>query len=251
MMLMQPNQPLPQQQPNYGQQPVQAQVPLAQQPYLPPKIPKQGHGGLVFGIIMTVAFVSALGFGLWAFSGMQENKTNLDAKIEKASDAAVKEAEDAKEAEFAEREKDPNRGYTGPSTYGSLTFAYPKTWSMYFEESESGGTILDLYAHPFAVRGLGSENSFAFRTQILASDFDKEAEKYQKQAEKGTVAVTAFKLELVPTVLGIRVTGEVAKDKQGIAVLVPLRDKTIKIWTESNDFASDFDKVIQSTTFIP
>lgn len=241
MMLMQPNAPL---------QP-QAQPPMQPMQGLPPfRAPKQHHGSLVLAVFMTIAFVCALIFGIWAFSGMQENKSNLDAKIDAASEVAVKEAEEAKEVEFAERDKDPFRSYTGPATYGSLSFGYPKTWSVYLEEKESG-TILDFYGHPFVIRGLGSDNSFAMRAQIVSSDFDNEADKFQKKAEKGTVAISAFRLEQVPSALGIRVTGEIEKDKQGIAVLLPIRDKTIKLWTESTEYTSDFDKVIQTTTFNP
>lgn len=232
---------MPQPQPGMPMQP-QFQSPL--------RPPKQTHPALIFAVFMTIAFVGALGFGIWAFAGMQDNKTNLDAKVEAASEVAVAKAESAKEAEFAERDKDPYRGYTGPSTYGSLTYGFPKTWSVYLEEKESG-TILDFYGHPLLIRGLGKENSFAFRAQILDSPYDKEVEKFQKQAEKGEVAVSAFRLTQVPSVLGVRVTGEVVNEKQGVMVLLPIRDKTIKLWTESNDFAADFDRIIESTTFNP
>ena len=241
MMLMQPNAPF---------QP-QAQPPMQPMQGLPPlRPPKQHHSSAIIAVLMTVAFIGALIFGFWAFAGMQENKTNLDAKIDAAAEVAVKQAEEAKEADFAEREKDPFRTYTGPATYGSLSFGYPKTWSVYLEEKENG-TILDYYGHPFVIRGLGDENSFAFRAQIVSTDFDNEADKFQKKAEKGTVAVSAFRLEQGPSALGIRVTGEIDTDKQGIAVLLPIRDKTIKLWTESTEYSADFDRVIQTTTFNP
>lgn len=199
---------------------------------------------------MSLFFVAALIFGIWAYAGMQENKTNLDAKIEAASAVAVKAAEATKDAEFAEREKDPNRVYTGSSTFGTLSFSFPKTWSVYTEEKDTG-TILDYYSSPFLVRGTGKENSFALRAQILDTNYDKELAKFDQAMKKGTVTATAYVLARVPNILGVRLSGEVAADKQGVMVILPLRDKTIKIWTESKDFLGDFDKIIETASFIP
>lgn len=215
------------------------------------QLPKQSHKSFIVAILMTILFLGAFGFGVWAFAGMQENKSNLDEKIEAASVVAVEKAEAAKEVEFAEREKDPFKQYAGPAQYGSLTFSYPKTWSMYIEQSDSGTELLDLYAHPNQILGLDKENSFAFRVQILSNSYDKEVEKIQKTAERGETSVSAFRAAKVPSELGVRVTGEVVTNKQGVMVLLPQRDKTIKIWTESVDFTGDFDRVIESLSFVP
>ncbi len=213
-------------------------------------MPKQSHTALIVAIVMSLGFVVALIFGMWAFAGMQENKTNLDAKIEAANKVAVKAAEEAKEADFAEREKDPNRVYTGSATFGTLSFSFPKTWSVYTEEKESG-TILNYYASPFLVRGTGAENSFALRAQIVDSNYDKEIEALNAGIKKGTITVSAYVLARVPNILGVRATGEIQKEKQGTMVILPLRDKTIKIWTESTDYLADFENVIASASFVP
>ncbi|MCA9324296.1 hypothetical protein KC992_04320 [Candidatus Saccharibacteria bacterium] len=214
------------------------------------QLPKQSHTSLIVALLMSILFVCALGFGIWAFIGMQENKTNLDAKIEAAADVAVKNAEQAKEAEFAEREKDPFKTYTGSATYGSLTFEYPRTWSVYTEEKDSG-TLLDFYAHPNVVNGTDKSISSAFRVQILSSDYATEAEKVQKSGEKGEVSITAFRPEKTPSALGLKATGAIIKDKQGVMVLLPQRDKTLKIWTESADYVNDFERVIKTLFFVP
>lgn len=224
-------------------------------PYMGPtmpqmKPPKQSHVSFAVAILMTVLFVCSLGFGAWAFMGMQENQSNLDQKIEAASAKAVKEAEAAKDAEFAETEKDPYRTYTGTSTYGSLSFDFPKTWSVYQEE-QSSGTVLDYYAHPFIIKGKSKDNSFAFRVQVVETAYDKEVTKFDVQLKKGSVTAAAYRLAKVPEQLGARLTGEIMNEKQGVLVLLPLRDKTIKIWTESKDYLADFDKVLDTMTFIP
>ena len=235
IMLMNPNNVMPQ----------MPQMPTGQMPYPP----KQSHVSFVVAILMTLCFVGALSFGFWAFAGMQENKSNLNEKIEVAATVAVEKAETAKEVEFAEREKDPSRVFTGPATYGSLSFAYPKTWSVLAEE-KSSGTVLNLYAQPFLLPGVSSDFTYAFRVEILSSAYDKEVAKYStKQA--GKVTISAFRPTQVPSELGVRITGEVEGTKQGTMILLPLRDKTFRIWTESPEYSADFDAVIETLTFVP
>ena len=213
-------------------------------------LPKQSHASLIITIILVIALISSLAFGVWAFMGMQANKSDLDEKIEVASSVAVKKAEESKELEFTEREKDPYKNYTGSATFGSVSFSYPKSWSIFLEEKDSG-TVLDYYGHPNIVSGLDKANSYAFRTQILSSSYEKEAEKVQKLVESEKVTATAFIPKNVPTGLGLRVVGEIVPDKQGVMILLPQRDKTIRIWTESPDYITDFDKVIETLNYVP
>lgn len=214
------------------------------------ELPKQSHTSLIVALLMSILFVVSLGFGIWAFIGKQENKSNLDTKIEAASEIAVEKAELAKEADFAERDKNPFKTYTGSATYGSLTFSYPRTWSVYAEENNTG-KLLDLYAQPNVVTGTQASNSFALRVQTLDDSYDTLVAKFQKSAEDGKVTVAAFRAEKVPTVLGTRIAGEVVKDKQGTMILLPQRDKTFVLWTESTDYNTDFEAVIKSISFVP
>jgi hypothetical protein len=214
------------------------------------QLPKQSHTSLIVALIMSILFVVALGFGVWAFIGKVENKSNLDEKIEAAAAVAVEKAEVAKEAEFAERDKNPFKSYTGSTTYGSLTYSFPRTWSVYTEENNSG-KLLDFYAHPNVITGTAATNSFALRVQILDSSYDTLIAKYQKDAEKGTITVTAYRPEKVPSVLGARINGEIIKGKQGSMILLPQRDKTFIIWTESTDYVPDFENVIKTINFVP
>lgn len=211
---------------------------------------KQSHTSFIVALLLAISLVLSLAFGVWAFIGMQENKSNLDEKIATAEKVAVKNAENAKEIEFGERDKNPFKNFTGSATFGSLSYDYPKTWSVYLEEKDSG-TVLDFYGHPNAVKGVDKTNSFALRAQIISTSYDKEAEKVQKLVESEKVTATAFIPKNVPTGLGLRVVGEIVPDKQGVMILLPQRDKTIKIWTESPDYITDFDKVIETLNYVP
>jgi len=204
----------------------------------------------IVAVVLAVTLIGSLAFGVWAFMGMQANKTDLDKKIATAEKVAVKKAEELKELEFAEREKNPFKNFTGSAVFGSLSYDIPKTWSVFMEEKATG-TVLDFYGHPNTVKGTDKSNSFALRSQIISTSYDKEVEKMLKLVETGKATATAFIPKNVPTGLGVRIVGEVVTDKQGVMILLPQRDKTIKIWTESPDFISDFDKVIETINYVP
>lgn len=212
---------------------------------------QSGFISVVLAVAFGLLFVSASVFGFWAFSERGDYKNNVDAKIEDAVTLAVQKAESAKDVEFLEKEKSPVRRYSGSSTYGSLSFEYPKTWSVYVEESSSG-TVLDLYAHPFVVPDTGLKQPYALRAQIISTSYDKEVESITRDVEKGTLSSEAYRPAKVQNALGIKATGEISRDLQGSMILLPLRDKTIKVFTESVEFLGDFNTIVlPSITFVP
>ncbi len=201
----------------------------------------------VFGFLFVVTMV----FGVWAFASRQDYKDNVDAKIDEATLLAVKQAETAKDAEFVEKEKLPTRNYRGPETYGSVSLDYPKTWSIYAEEASSG-TVLDLYAFPAIVPGIKSKQSYGLRLEITSNSYDSEIKRIQSSVERGEATSVAFRPEKVPSVLGIKVNGQISNDKTGSMVILPLRDRTIKIYTELPQFTGDFNNIVlPSLNFVP
>lgn len=212
---------------------------------------EQGSISVILAVLFGLFFVAASGFGLWAFSERQDFKNNVDQKVDTAVGVAVQNAETAKDAEFVELEKLPNRVFTGSATYGSLSFEYPKTWSVYAQESGSS-IVLDVYAHPGVVPGLQSKQPYALRAEILSTRYDTETEKLLRLVERGELTAQAFRPAKLQNVLGLRVDGALDQDTTGAAVYLPLRDRTIRISTESTEFLKDFnDIIIPSITFVP
>lgn len=212
---------------------------------------QEGSVSVILAGVFGLLFLITAFFGIWAFAGRQDYKNNVDEKIEKASAIAVEQAKTAKDAEFVEKEKLPNRTYTGSETYGSLTFSYPKTWSVYSEEGGSG-KVLSMYAFPSVVPGMNSEQNYALRVEISTKSYDSELKSIQQVVERGDAKSTAFRLDKVPSVLGVRVDGEIINNKQGSMVILPLRDKTIKIYTELPQFTNDFNNtILPSVSFVP
>ncbi|MEO8863315.1 MAG: hypothetical protein ABI354_03265 [Candidatus Saccharimonadales bacterium] len=243
---MPPNTPM--QQPN-NQMPQMQPYQMPSSPYPapggPPK-PKVVHQW-IFIIPLIVLGVFALGitiFAFWANGSRSDYKNNSDKKVSQAVDAAVKKESTDKDNEFVQKEKAPLKQYLGPEIYGSLEVNYPKTWSVYVEQSTSGSTLLDAYFHPGFVPGLKSDTAYALHIQVTDRSYDTEMKSFESKTKKGTVTVQPYTVKNVPSVSGSRVEGEINTGQKDIMILVPIRDKTLKISSESPQFKDDLDNII-------
>jgi hypothetical protein len=67
---------------------------------------------------------------------------------------------------------------------------------------------------------------------------------------RGTIA--PYALPKVPSVVGSRVDGSITPQKQGSMIILPVRDKTLEVWTESTSFLDDFNKnILPNMSFSP
>jgi len=270
---MQPNQPY---QPQGGQQPVQAsdqQQSVAFQSSMPAGVPigpvdpkafsgspKDHHvRGLVTTILLIILLLGAVGFGIWAFMGRQDYKTNSDQKSAAAVEKANEEQKIELDAEYDEKAKLPYDTYSGPSAAGSIKIQYPKTWSGYVVEDAQGSSPVVGFFHPgFVPNTLAGPNAvaFALRLEVLNQPYAQVLTQLESFIKQGTITASAASIPGVPGVIGTRLKGQIIPGVQkidGTMIIMPLRDKTLKLWTESNGaFLVDFDTaVVQNFSFIP
>lgn len=205
---------------------------------------------LLVPLILAVVFLfGTLGFGFWAFAGRQDYKNNVDAKIADAVVIAKKEEATRKDKQYAEAAKNPLRTYTGPEQYGSVSLQYPKTWSAYVSAG-SRGEPLDGYFNPDVVPSVNDENSaFALRLQVLEQSYNDAVSTYE--GLEG-VTITPYTLPKLPNIVGIKVQGQLEDEKQGIMIVLPVRDKTLQVFTQMEAFYGDFNNIIlPNLTFSP
>jgi hypothetical protein len=203
-------------------------------------------------IIVIVLFLGAAGFAVWAFMGRQDYKNNVDQKVTAAVSDAVKKEDDVKNKAFAEQEKKPLKPYTGPTAYGTLKMMYPKTWSAYINQDGSGDIVLDGYLMRDFVPNIAGGTAMALRVQISRTSYDVLMKQLDSQVKGGRIKVAAYRLPQLPGILGSRIEGQITPKQKGSLVLIPMRDKTLKIWTEGTEFAGDFDTIIlPNVSFIP
>jgi hypothetical protein len=202
-------------------------------------------------IMVTLILLGVGSFGIWAFMSRQDYKANSDEKVSAAVAVAQKQTASQKDNEFVEKEKLPLKEYDGPAAYGSVVVKYPKTWSAYVIE-QSGNTPIDGYFNPVFVPSTVGGSSFALRVQVTGTNYAQELKKYDSYVKNGTVKAAAYVPAKVPGVTGVRLTGEIVPRKNGVMIMVPMRDKTLKIWTESTEFVNDFDNnILPNYTFEP
>lgn len=210
-------------------------------------------GTLIGLIVVSVLLAGAVSFGVWAFMGRQDYKNNSDKKAAAAADQRQIEVEKAAAEKFAEEEKKPLTSHKAPDQYGSIEVSYPKTWSAYVIEKTSGNTPIDNYFHPHAVPDAdGAGNTFALRIQVVEESYDRVVKSHESDVRTGKVAASPYALPKVSSVVGTRFDGQIERNKQGSLIVLPLRNVTIKIWTESPNYLADFDNIIlPNMTFAP
>lgn len=232
--------------------------PQAGQPYqqypLPPNTgmvpntasqkPHTAWGLIISLVISVILLLASLGFGAWAFIEREDYKKNSDQKSADAAAVAVQQESSRKDKEFIEREKSPFKTYQGPDTYGSLHIQYPKTWSAYVVESTRSSILVDGYFHPGFVPAISGGTAFALRVQVTNQTYDQEMRLFEGNVKAGKVKVSPYIPKNVPGITGSRVTGEISTGQSGTMVLIPLRDRTIKISANAEQFINDFNNII-------
>lgn len=215
-------------------------------------------GKLIAIILLVLLLITAVVFGGWAFSKMQDYKGNTDKKIATAVIAANK-AEDTKlQAQFDEQSKLPNKTFSGSPTYGSISFNYPKTWSAYVDTS-SNSEAINGYFYPDVVPGITSKTAYALRVELVDTDYAQVLQGLDNSISQGDVTAKAYvppKMQGAANVTaGTYLSGQINSQdqtQQGNMVVIKVRDKTLEIYSESAAYANDFNNIVlASLTFVP
>ncbi len=217
-----------------------------QMPQAPVQLPKSKSGlGLILTLVFFILlFIGAAAFAAYAYTSMLDYKDKSDQKSAKAVAIAIKQEDTKKDNEFTEKEKSPYKTYQGPTSYGSVNITYPKTWSAYIEEKDRDNTPVNGYFHPNFVPATNGGTAFALRIEVTNQAYDQVLKTFDSNVKAGKVTVRPFVAKNVPGVTGARVDGEIEREKKGSMILLPLRDKTIKVYAEAQQFVPDFDNIV-------
>lgn len=210
---------------------------------------QSGHvnGTLVAIILLCMGLAMLAGLAVWLYVQYNDQKSNVDSKIEAAVAKAERDTRAEDETRFLEREKEPFASFAGPEDYGSLSFKYPKTWSVYEDSDVSVGGDYMAYLNPGVVPPVkGKSQRFALRVAIEGKEYGDVIASYESKIEKGdlksrTVSANGQR--------GTRLDGSFSKDIRGAVVIFKVRDKTISMFTDADTFKDDFDKLIKTIEF--
>jgi hypothetical protein len=196
-------------------------------------------------VVVSLIAVAATSFAVYFYLQWSEVQTDVDGQIEKAV-AIAREDERQKADEFwAEEMKKPNLRFTGPVDYGSVSFMYPRTWSVYVAKDAVSGGDFEAYFNPGQVNPVGANTINALRVQIIDRQIDSVRTTYDGLVKSGKLTQSVFKNE---TITGDRFEGEFNQNIRGIMVMFKVNDKTVILRTDAMIFKDDFESLIQGIT---
>jgi hypothetical protein len=213
---------------------------------------KHNRGAVDGWMISTIGLiVLVLGLGslaIWALLNYQEQKTNVDGKVDAAVAEARRDQSEIEQNKFLEEEKNPRREFAGPDDYGRLSFTYPKTWSVYEASDISRGGDFSAFLHPITVPSTSVKTQqFALRVQILQENYDKYLKDFDNLIEDGKLRSSTVS---VNGENGVRLDGNFSDEIRGAAVIFKIRDKTAVLRTDADTFKPDFETLIKTVTFV-
>lgn len=196
-------------------------------------------------ILVTLCFFGAAGGGVWAFSQRQHYQNDVDAITQATVQKANTDLNAKKDKEFAEKAKFPFSTYTSSAATGNAILKYPKTWSAYVEEQNQGSLPVNGYFYPgFVPNTLDTKTNFALRMRIIQQSYDSLLAQYSSQVQLGTVRLQPYRPPNIQGVVGSRLDGAIQTQKQGTMIIMPVRDKTVQLWTEATNFNPDFFNIV-------
>lgn len=202
-------------------------------------------------LITTIIFVIlAIGLGVgfgWSYLQMVDYRDNVTDKVDVAVKAAKEDQKNADKVEFTEEYKKPNLQYEGPSDSGSVTFNYPKTWAAYVEKSGADGGDLSVYFNPKSVPTINNKTVYALRITIDNKSYSSVLQSYNGKVQEGSLkakTITVGKTDSFSGYEGMRIDGQFDDGINGSVVIFKIRDKTLRLYVDSQDFMSDFDNTV-------
>lgn len=203
---------------------------------------------IIIAIIAATLFMATSAFGVWAYISYNDQRTDVQGRVKLAVAEAVKIQSEEDEAKFQEEYKKPYLEFIGPAEYGSVSFDYPRTWSVFVEADGSNRGDFKAYLHPVSVPPISNrDNRFAVRLEILNRDFDTILKQYQSQLRKGELKSST------PEYNGnasTRLDGLFTNDVRGSAVLMRVRDKTIRLSSDAETFNEDFEALLATVDYV-
>ena len=209
----------------------------------------QKNRSVLWIIITIISGLTAITFiilFIWMYNKWNDTDSNVQGQINSAVAIARSEATEKAEREFEEREKNPYKIFSGPADFGSLTFEYPKTWSLYEEEDASTNNDFSAYLNPDKVPPVDSNNPIALRVMILNESYDSYIQSYQSKVEDGSMTLT------VSPVGGTNANiykGRLDNDFQGIAAILKIRDKTVVMQTDALLYEAEFNHILSTVSY--
>lgn len=215
-------------------------------------------GWIVTVAVLVVFLIGFAVFAFWANGQRQDYKSNSDQKVAAAVKVAERTTTEKNNKEFTEELKNPLKKYVGPEALGSVSITYPKTWSGYVDTSATSGSLLNAYFNPDIVPSLNvpagstTRQAVALHVEVVNQTYDQVVTQLKGQVTAGKLSAQAYTLPKMPEQIGTKFVGTLPNQLQGTEIVIPLRDKTLIITTESDNYLADFETyIVPNLSFVP
>lgn len=199
---------------------------------------------LIMAFLAVIAVVFAVLFVMKLIE-VQNLVADQDSQIDAAVAIAVANNTEKLNAEFEIARKDPYREFLGPEDYGSLSFKYPQTWSVYIAKDASKGGDFEAYMNPVEVEAPSNTTINALRVTIRDTAIDSVVQTYENFVKNGKMA---FSTRQVGGVTANLYVGELPSGNKmrGAVCVFKLRDKTVILQTDAEVFLEEFYRLLDT-----
>lgn len=208
---------------------------------------------VVAAAVLGVFVVIFAGLFINSYMKAQSATKNLNAqkaaayKLGQTNGASAQKEADAAAAKATA--ENPYRSYVAPSAFGEFTVKFAKSWSSSVAENLSSSNQVDLIATPEFIKVVTDKSvNYGLRVMLVNSPYEQVRNTYDQQVKNKKAKSSATK---VSGISGTRYEGQYTQAKSGIAVLVPVRDKTIVFTTENTKYQSEFEATLIQSTIKP
>lgn len=200
-----------------------------------------GIGMVLFGVL-----------AVYAYTEREDAVNNLNVKVKAAVTKAV-EAQKKQDAEENRKANDlPYRVYTADQLDGGFQLQIPKSWSLVANKNVDPTTQLEMLSNPNVVvdnQAQGAINTQGFKMLLLKKSQTEVIKNYDALVKSKKVTSKGVQ---VSGISATRFEGQIDNQRHtGVAIVFPVRDKTVVMITENMNYKDEFEKIVSTAKINP
>lgn len=208
---------------------------------------------LVATIVLGIFVLIFAGLFINSYMTAQNATKNLNEKRAAAyklgQEAGAKTQKETDEAAAKAAAQNPYRSYVAPPAFGEFTIKFAKSWSSSAAENQNATNQVDLIANPEFIKILPNNTvNYGLRVYLVNNTYATTKGAYDQQVKNKKAKASSVKVSGIDAT---RYEGQYSQTKSGIAVLVPVRDKTIVFTTENTKYQPEFEATLTQSTIKP
>jgi hypothetical protein len=217
-----------------------------------------GGGGGSFGGPLMFILIAVLGLGAIIFALLTVHfyttahtaTTTLNAQKAAAAQAAEAQQKKVDDVAYTKAGESPFRAFTAPDSDGSFVINFPKDWSSFVDEEQTGTQVTLILNPNFVTRSNGDPNDPAAAVITLQEQTSSEfMGQFTGDVQEGQMHQTPVTVSGQP---GYNLTGTFSDNSGTVReVVIPVRDKVLVFQNENSSYASEFNEILAQAKINP